>query len=343
MGAASVAVGATLVFVGWVFSPAMRAGLAPTLQIAGFLLPLLALLGLASANLKGFKRAATALLPETTLIPVVVSFIAAALYLATSSELTARQAMAVHFASALIVLAAVQLIVRRETLRVSSPVKRQYRTAEWVSTAKPLLFMSGMAIVVQRTGTLLVGVFVGTTEAGNFSIAARIAMLITFALSAVNAIAAPMIAEMYARGEKVELQKMLRHAALVILAFTAPVCVGILVLGRWLLELFDEAYAVAYLTLACLSLGQTVSVLVGPVAHLLIMTGHQVDTARATAATAGLSIALHLILVPSYGLAGAGIASALAMTALNVGQWHIVWTRVGVDSSVLSLLRRGPT
>lgn len=335
--------GAALLFAGWVFGPAMRAGLAPTLQVAAFLLPVLALLGLACANLKGFKRAAMALLPESMLIPLVISVAAVAYRAASPSTLTAPRVMAMHFASALIVLAAAQLVLRREAPRVSRSAKRKYRTAEWIATARPLLFMSGMSILLQRTGTLLVGVFMGTTEAGNFSVAIRIATLISFGLAAVNAIAAPMIAEMYARHDKDELQRMLRHTALGIVAFTVPVCAGILALGKWLLEIFHPAYGMAYSALVCLSLGQTVSALTGPVGYLLVMTGHQVASARATGAVAALSMVLHLVLIPLYGLVGAGIASALALAVLNLWQGYIVRTRVGVNSSVFSLLRRGKT
>jgi len=59
--------------------------------------------------------------------------------------------------------------------------------------------------------------------------------------------------------------------------------------------------------------------LVGPLAMLLLMTGHEQETGLVIGATALLNLALNALLIPSYGLNGAAIATAIS---------HIAWVSI---------------
>jgi len=69
--------------------------------------------------------------------------------------------------------------------------------------------------------------------------------------------------------------------------------------------------------LVILTLGQLVSAFVGPVAHLLNMTGHHVMTARMQTTVAALAVVFGLIFTRILGSVGTAVAFAAAMALGN--------------------------
>jgi O-antigen/teichoic acid export membrane protein len=85
------------------------------------------------------------------------------------------------------------------------------------------------------------------------------------------------------------------------------------------LRLFGPGFEQGYQVLLILTLGQLMSAFVGPVAHLLNMTGHHVMTARVQTTSAISAVVFGLIFTPIWGSVGTAVAFSAAMA---VGQ---VW------------------
>ena len=81
---------------------------------------------------------------------------------------------------------------------------------------------------------------------------------------------------------------------------------------------FGEEFSRSHTPLAILSLAQLANATFGSVGILLNMTGHERDTARALWQTTAANVILNLLLVPSYGMEGAAIATALSLIMWNV-------------------------
>src|SRR5258708_37520898 len=86
---------------------------------------------------------------------------------------------------------------------------------------------------------------------------------------------APMIADLYARQQKQELQKMLTYVAYLIVGVCLPVCLALAIGGYWILEQLGPAFGEGYAALIILMIGQLVNVGCGSVCYLMIMTKYQ--------------------------------------------------------------------
>ena len=87
--------------------------------------------------------------------------------------------------------------------------------------------------------------------------------------------------------------------------------------GSMVLRLFGPGFEQGYPVLLILTLGQLVSAFVGPVAHLLNMTGHHVVTARVQATSAILAVVFGLVFTRIWGSVGTAVAFSAAMALGN--------------------------
>jgi O-antigen/teichoic acid export membrane protein len=106
---------------------------------------------------------------------------------------------------------------------------------------------------------------------------------------------------------------------------------GIVLLGPWLLSTFYGAeFVAAYQPLLLLTAGQAINALLGTVALLLNMTGHQKDVTKAMTVSLLLNIALHLLLLPRFGLEGAAFSTMTMLVTWNLILWFRVKQRLGI-------------
>jgi len=156
-------------------------------------------------------------------------------------------------------------------------------------------------------------------------------------------VVAPRFADLWARGEKDRLQRLVTRSAQVVLAFNILVTVAFVLAGRPFFRLvFGLEFDDSYIPLLILLGGQVVSSAAGSVALLLNMTGYERDAATRMAVAATLNIPLNLVLVPTWGIEGAAAATAVSMGAWNVMLWWRVRQRLGINSLALNITGRAP-
>ena len=332
--------GALVAGVVWLLREQMSPELIAVLALACLAIPVYSLVGLRQGTLRGLGKVPSALALEMLIVP---SALAAAVLTSTilvPGMVSGRTTMLCHLGALVLALSLGEFWSRRalgSEVRLATPVSR---TPEWLRIALPMLFISGMAMIFVKSDVLMIGVLIGTTAAGNYAIAVKLASLVAFGLAAATATAAPMIAASYENGEIEKLEWIARNSSAGIALFTIPVSAVMLLLGERLLGLFDPAYQAGYAALALLVGGHVVSSLCGSVMFFMTMTGHEVQAARITAMAAAVNLALNWLLIPRFGLAGAGAATAISALILNLSLVGVVRHSVGVDPSILGLLRR---
>lgn len=299
------------------------------------MLPLHALGMLFGAFLRGLKRVVASQIPLAVLYPFVILLGVLGLRFVHPGALDAAGAMWLTVAAAGVALVFTSRNLRRALppLIHSAPAER--RVADWRAAALPMLLMSMLQISVAKAGILIVGALLGTTEAGIYSSADRLASVVQFGLIAVNAWAAPLIAELHGNGRRAELQRLLHVATRGLTAFSLPLCGALLLFGDRILALFGATFTQAYPALAILTLGQLVNALTGPVGFLMTMTGHQREATWVETFTTALHLGLTTALIPLLGMNGAAVATAIAVSVRNVSMAVLVWRRMGVRAAVV--------
>lgn len=215
---------------------------------------------------------------------------------------------------------------RANTRGHPAPAPHFDRATLWQS-ARPLWVMELINRAVLPWAPLfLLGIWGTAADAGVFGAALRVSMLVTFFLVAVNTVIAPKFAELYAKGEIEMIGRLARQFALLITLAASPLFLVLVFAGDWVMGLFGPEFTRGGTALAILALGQAVNTMTGSVGYLLMMTGHERDVRNAAILAAVLMALCAVWLIPSYGLIGAAIASAMAIGSANF--WNLIYVRL---------------
>ena len=158
----------------------------------------------------------------------------------------------------------------------------------------------------------------------------RTAILISFTLLAVNSIAAPKFAALYKQGDTKALQKTVQQSAKLMTLSTGPILLLFLSIPNLIMEFFGPEFIEGTTALRILAIGQFVNVATGSVGYLLMMTGNERLLRNSLLAATLLYVTLNIILMPSFGLLGAAIATAISLVFQNLISAIFVWRRLGI-------------
>jgi O-antigen/teichoic acid export membrane protein len=219
-------------------------------------------------------------------------------------------------------------VAGRPTAQQSPPGESLNRML--LSSSTPLLIGTLMQLVMQLSGTFMLGIWSDNADVSQFAVALRTAALIGFALLAVKTIAQPKFAELYASGDMKTLAATSQKSTLLMTACSAPVFLVFVIAPEFVMSAFGSDFSGGARTLQILSVGQFVNVATGAVGVLLVMTGHEHQFRNIQVITAALVLALNVVLIPTHGAVGAAIAAASALIVQNILFGYFVWTKLGI-------------
>jgi O-antigen/teichoic acid export membrane protein len=105
----------------------------------------------------------------------------------------------------------------------------------------PMLMTATMAFVIGQTGVIMLGMFRSEAEVGYYAIAVKLGTLTAFILHAVNSMAAPRFSELFHSDKMDELFHVAKKSAKLIFWTTAPILLGLIVLGKPVLKILKLA------------------------------------------------------------------------------------------------------
>jgi O-antigen/teichoic acid export membrane protein len=198
------------------------------------------------------------------------------------------------------------------------------------ASSGPLYIVSIVNQIVLPWGAiLLLGAWGSEAEAGQFGIARRLAMLISFAYLAVDSITGPKFAALFASNDLPAIRHVARRATVLMSSVAAPLALLLAVAPEWVMGWFGADFTAGAPALVILAVGQLVNALTGSVANLLIMSGHERQFRNITVAAGTANIALAVALIPAFGAVGAAWSTTLAVGGLNLAGLVVVWRTLG--------------
>ena len=305
-----------------------------TFLVSLLLLPLLALTTLRLSALQGMHYVLRGQLPETIFRPVLMLGLLAFIYFAFGSNLGAPAAASVNVvATGLAFLIGAKLLrdVLPPGIKTNSP---QYREAEWMDHAQPLLLIQLLWVASTNIDTIILGALKGTEAVGFYAVANRGADLISFALVALNAPLSPMFARLWVRGEVEELQRVARLAAYVSLLLSLPVALTLSIHGSWFMTLFGLPFPQAKTVFIILSTGHIVNVMIGLVGLLLIMSGHEREAAKGFVVSIIIQSLLCVLLIQPWGIIGAAVARSCGLLVWNLLLLRTAYNKLSINPTV---------
>ena len=309
-----------------------------TLLIAIFTIPVYLIAVFHESVSHAFSWFALMILPNTVIRPLILLGFVAVIWFSTNS-LDAETVMAYQLLAMIIVVAGHFLFFKTHLKRTLGNSKPTFQTRSWIRIGVPQLIPVLFIGFLAEINVVMVGFFLPADQVAIFSIAFRIAMLISFMIYAVDSIFRPKAALSFAEQDMPALQKLTAHSTQ-LMFWPGLICIIVFIIfGKFILGVFGEEFVAGYEVFALLALSQLVTISIGPVASLLNVTGHQDYSLMVFGSALVILLILNAIFIPLFGMIGAAMAVILVTIFWNLWMLTLVKKHLKIHPTVLSFAR----
>jgi O-antigen/teichoic acid export membrane protein len=308
-----------------------------TLIIGMLIIPIWVANKITQGSLIALKKPALSIIPDGLILPgcLVISF--AVFYQITGHNISAPTAILIHAILLTFTLIVSLIFLSRYSLAAQIKISEsQYKTREWLNFSFPLLFISGTQLVLNHADIIMIGLFIDTTHSGIYAAASRISSLVTVGLLFINMILTPYISEFFYNNRKSDLQELVTYSTRLASVIAVPIFFILIFYGDSILWLFGETFTIGHQAMIILCIGTLFNVFSGSVGFLMSMTGHQKQSAYIFSMGCILNIFLNIILIPTYGIEGAAIATAISMIFWNFSLAAYLKIKININSTIIT-------
>ncbi|HEY4140002.1 MAG TPA: hypothetical protein VGM57_01235, partial [Pseudolabrys sp.] len=224
------------------------------------------------------------------------------------------------------------------------PADRRH-VLQWRSASAPLLILAAFSTFINDLNMALLGSIISKPDLAVFGVCLKLALIVEYAVSLIHELAAPDISDALARKQSSTVDIAVARVNVMAVIATSASVVGVVLFGHLVLSMFGPDFVRAFPILLMLVISQLIRAVFGPSMLTLISAGAQKSVVIVfSVAIVGFAIG-NLVLVPMFGLVGAGAAFIL-MTAYWTASLAIVAKRkVGLRLDIAAsfkILREGP-
>ena len=308
-----------------------------THNISLLIIPIVSLAAIRTALLRGFNKPIWGQLPDDIIRPYCWLMLLVAVY--SYSVISPQIVMGVHVIAAFIALVIGQKFLVRETPDAVIKSCMQYEDRVWLKGMLPFTVIAGIQMINSQLDVLMIGLMLNHSDVGVYQVAAQIVTLISFPLIIVNYVVTQRFAVQFSLKESAKIQKIIYDTARIVVVISTPMAILFIMFGDLFIRLvFGVIYNGSYIPLVILVCGQLVNALMGSVAILLNMAGHETYVAKGFAMSVVLNIILNLFLVPVWGVAGAATATAATIIVWNLYMARALWVKENLKAGVFSFI-----
>jgi O-antigen/teichoic acid export membrane protein len=210
-------------------------------------------------------------------------------------------------------------------------IEEKVKAYEFNQSAKKVWVSMIMTVSIQWFSFFYSGFYLNSESLALFSVSQKIAVSISFILTAINFVVAPKFAQWFSRNDFQNLRLEIQRSNLLIWLIASPLAIGVLIFSNQLMSFFGQSYVQGSDVLIILAFGQFINAITGSVAYILNMTGNESDIRNIIIFCGFTAITMSLILVPLYGIIGAAFSCAIPMVLQNLLAVLIANKRLGFN------------
>jgi O-antigen/teichoic acid export membrane protein len=185
---------------------------------------------------------------------------------------------------------------------------------QWRIASAPLLILAAFSTFINDLNMALLGTIVSKPDLAVFGVCLKLALIVEYAVSLIHELAAPDISDALVRKQSSTVDMAVARVNVMAVVATLASVIGVVVFGRLVLSMFGPDFVRAFPILLMLVVSQLIRAAFGPSMLTLIAAGAQKNVVIVfSIAIVGFALG-NLVLVPMFGLIGAG-AAFIAMTA----------------------------
>lgn len=304
--------------------------LGPVIRWFAFIFPLAGMVRLTAASTRISQRMKYAVFTEDVIPPATNLILLSFLFYFLGHRITA--ALTSILCSFVIASLFGLKFVKQLFPEIFAPaVKPAYMGKELLAFSLPTVLTGAFGVLLIWVDRLLVGYFLPAADVGVYQAVSQLALGLAIVLGGFNAIFSPMTADLHHRGEMKRLEELFRVSTKWGLYLTTPLflvtCFGS---KEVMAALFGAPYVFGWSALTILTFAQVANAGTGPVGFLLVMTGRQNTMFKITASMFAMSVVLGIVLIPRWGIAGAAVATASAVSGMFILATYFVWRAFGM-------------
>lgn len=163
-----------------------------------------------------------------------------------------------------------------------------------------------------------VGAYVGAPQVGAYRVASQFGMIISLALTTIEALVNPQLAGDFRLGDNKSAWSRHRRATVLMIGSAAAPIAACLIFPRELLRLFGPEFVQAAPALIIIACAHVVNVVTGPIGGVMVMSGHERLSLRLAISGMIIGVVTAWLLIPTYGLIGAALANGAALAFRNI-------------------------
>lgn len=189
---------------------------------------------------------------------------------------------------------------------------------EIFKTTIPMMLTNSLFLIMNWTDVLMLARLTNEETVGIYNTALKIAALNSIVLIAINSIAMPKFAELYAQNNVHKFRVVVKVVSFISFIVSLPVFLIIILWPDLILSTFGEEFIGGSSSMILLSIGQLFSSFSGATINLLNMTGREKVTMYILLVSIVINFILNYTLIPIYGLNGAAIATFVSTILWNI-------------------------
>jgi len=222
------------------------------------------------------------------------------------------------------------VVLNRRLSGVVESGPKAYAARTWLTTAVPIFVVEAFYYLLNYSDVIVLGQFVSPGDVAIYYAAAKTIALVSFIYYSVAQTIAHKFVAYDVSGNREGLAAFLKQSVRLTFWPSLSVILVLLALGHPLLRLFGRDFVSGYYLMFIIAVGLLARASVGPAERLLNMLGERRSCALVYAASFALSIGLCVVLIPRLGLAGAAIASSVALVFESASLFLVAKYRLGL-------------
>lgn len=188
--------------------------------------------------------------------------------------------------------------------------------------AAPLLGALIVASFATRSDVFIIGYWLAPEEVGFYGAAFQTASIIALVLGSLDSVAMPLISRAIANDNRSGLQSLLQSVLRWSVSMSLPVFLIFMLFPTQVLSIFGEQFHQASYCLVVLAISQVIIAASGSSNTALVLAGYSKMVMWNSIWLGAVQIGFNVLLVPRYGIVGAAVGTALALTLVSVVRFY---------------------
>jgi len=293
-----------------------NAGITDVIGIFAIVVPILTILSLGYSISKAFKNALYLTLTSNIIYPSA-NLILAAVLVYMGYGITS---IAISFVAAnLLTLIVLFVLIHKKLFSFTQKIKRISMSSTILVYSLPLMFTGLFGFILTWTDTIMLGILSTETTVGLYNAAFPTAMLLYMIPVMITSLFLPVVSELLAKKKFEDVSRTFKIVSYWIMTFNFPILLFFVVSSKILLGLlFGETYTQASTAFIILSIGFFIYSIFMPTLRMLELYKRTKFIFVITFISAILNLILDIVWIPTYGMAGAALASTISLTLMSI-------------------------